>query len=552
MLEKTLIFRVRKWLDKKDYEELLKISDYIGRRYGCSMFRINISKILRSNLTLQDIKALLEDVNAEIDKKDLAYLEDILKKHRSVELFWDGTSIVMKPNFYLGPIYDNIRGMVEYNSKRKLFKVKPIYYFDLIRELEKLGVYVINRTNLRDTYPLSFNIELKVTLRPYQEEAVNAWIKNKKGIIALPTGAGKTIIALAIIAKLREKTLIVTYTKDQMMQWREMLLKYTTISLDKIGLYYGDVKKLAPITITTYQTAYRHISKLSPFFSLLVIDEVHHLPAEKFRYIALNSFAPHRLGLSATVIREDGKHEELFPLMGGIVYWKTASELVEEGYLAPFRIKPVYVELTVDERKKLRELIKLYRLFAKGRSFNDLLKHARLGDEDAQRALSVHSRIRQLIHNAQNKLKVIRDIVEEELEKGSKIIIFTQYVGQAEKIAKEVQGLLLTGKMDARERNEVINKFRVMRKGVLVVTTVGDEGIDIPDANVGIIAAGTGSRRQFIQRLGRLLRMKNGKEAILYEIIVKGTTEEIQSKKRKSITLDSLVDTEFSEVDVLH
>ena len=552
MSEKTPVFRVKKWLDKEDYEELLKISDYIGRRYGYSVFRINVNKILRNNLTLQDVKALLENVNAEIDKRDLMYLEAVLKRQRSVELFWDGVNVVMKPNFYLGSIYDSIRGMVEYDPKRKLFKVKPMYYFDLIRELEKLGVYVVNRTNLKDTYPLSFNIELKVTLRPYQEEAVNAWLKNRKGIIALPTGAGKTVIALAIIAKLREKTLIVTYTKDQMMQWREMLLKYTTITLDKIGLYYGDVKKLAPITITTYQTAYKHINRLSPFFSLLVIDEVHHLPAEKFRYIAFNSFALHRLGLSATVIREDGKHEELFPLMGGIVYWKTANELVEEGYLAPFRIKPVYVELTIDEKKKLRELIKLYKLFAKGRSFNDLLKHARFGDEDAQRALSIHSRIRQLIHNAQNKLKAIRDIVEKELEKGSKIIIFTQYIGQAERIAKEIQGLLLTGKMDAKERNEVINKFRSIRKGVLVVTTVGDEGIDIPDANVGIIAAGTGSRRQFIQRLGRLLRMKNGKEAVLYEIIVKGTSEEIQSKKRKSLSLDGLTEAELSEVDVLH
>lgn len=552
MQKVDIVFKVRRWLNRDEFEELLQISDYMGRSSGYSLFKINFDKIRRQNLSYEDIIAFLEDLEVELSDRDKKILYEIIKSTRSVELFWDGTTIYMKPKFYLGPIYEEIREMVEYDSKRKIFRIKPMFYFSLLSKLKEKNIHIIDKAGLKETMPLDVDISLKVELRPYQKEAVDAWMRNRRGIIALPTGAGKTIVALAIITKLRERTLIVTYTRDQMMQWKDMLLKYTTVPFDKVGLYYSDVKRISPITITTYQTAYRHAHKLAPFFSLLIIDEVHHLPAEKFKYIALNMYAKHRLGLSATVIREDGRHEELFPLMGGIVYWKSASELAEEGYLATYRIKQVYVNLTIEEKKKLRELLKLYRFYAKGRSFQELLRHARLGDDDAQRALSIHSRIRLLVHMAENKIKAIKNIVEEELRKGSKIIVFTQYVEQAKRIAQEINALLLTGEIDTLERNRILEEFRKSAKGVLVVTTVGDEGLDIPDANVGIIAAGTGSRRQFIQRLGRLLRRKDGKsEAILYEIIVRGTSEEIQSRKRKVIGLEELFEG-LSEVDGHH
>lgn len=548
----NIMFKVKRWLSREEFEDLIQISDYLGRMGGYSIFRINIEKIKKQNLSYRDVMAILKHSNITLDERSKKILEEIISSLRTIEIFWDGVCVYMKPNFYLGSIYEEIKNMVEYDSKRKIFKIKPIYYFNLLEILKNKNVKIIDKTNLKESIPLGFNVNLKVKLRPYQEEAVKRWSTRKRGIIALPTGAGKTIIALAIIAELGERTLIVTYTKDQMMQWKDMIHKYTSITIDKVGLYYGDVKKIAPITITTYQTAYRHVHKLAPFFSLLIIDEVHHLPAEKFRYIALNMYAKHRLGLSATVIREDGKHEELFPLMGGIVYWKPASELVEEGYLATYRIKQVYVTLTTEEKKKLRELLRLYRLFARGRNFQELLKYARIGDEDSQRALSIHSRIRLLIHMAENKIKAIKEIVNRELKRNSKIIIFTQYVEQAKRLAKELDALLLTGELDARERSTILEKFRRSVKGVLVVTTVGDEGLDIPDANVGIIAAGTGSRRQFIQRLGRLLRRKDNKsEAILYEIIVKGTSEEIQSRKRKILELGELLEG-LSEVDDNH
>ena len=551
-MNKDIRFYISKWLSREEYEDLLRISDYIGRINGKSVFRLNINKIMKEGLTYDDVLELIDTYGGYISEYNKNMLREELRERRSVEIYWENTRIILKPNFYLGDLYRKIKDKIEYDKRRRIFIIKPIYFFEVKNELERNNVYVIDRTGIPSEAKLYFSIKLKTSLRPYQEEALNKWLETKRGIIALPTGAGKTIIAIAAITLLGVRTLIVTFTKDQMFQWRDMFLKYTDITYDKIGLYYGDEKKLGPITITTYQTAYRHVARISPMFTLLVIDEVHHLPADKFKYIALNTIAPYRLGLSATVVREDGKHEELFPLMGGIVYWKNAGELASEGYLANYVIRTVYVDLTREEKKQLRELIILYRKFARGRKFQEILAAARKGDENAINALKIHSRIKQIVQKSREKIKAVEKIVNRELSRGSKIIIFTQYVDQAKEIAERLNALLLIGEMNSLERKKTLEKFRNMNKGVLVVTTVGDEGLDIPDANIGIIVTGTGSRRQFIQRLGRLLRREEGKEtAILYEIITRGSSEEYQAKKRKSIeNLD--LDVGLSEVDVNH
>ncbi len=551
-MNKDIRFYISKWLSREEYEDLLRISDYIGRINGKSVFRLNINKIVKEGLTYDDVLELIDTYGGYISEYNKNMLKEELREHRSVEIYWENTRIILKPNFYLGDLYRKIKDKIEYDKRRRIFIIKPIYFFEVKNELKRNNVYVIDRTGIPSEAKLYFSIKLKTSLRPYQEEALNKWLETKRGIIALPTGAGKTIIAIAAITLLGVRTLIVTFTKDQMFQWRDMFLKYTDITYDKIGLYYGDEKRLGPITITTYQTAYRHVARISPMFTLLVIDEVHHLPADKFKYIALNTVAPYRLGLSATVVREDGRHEELFPLMGGIVYWKNAGELASEGYLANYVIRTVYVDLTREEKKQLRELIILYRKFARGRKFQEILAAARKGDENAINALKIHSRIKQIVQKSREKIKAVEKIVNRELSRGSKIIIFTQYVDQAKEIAERLNALLLIGEMNSLERKKTLEKFRNMNKGVLVVTTVGDEGLDIPDANIGIIVTGTGSRRQFIQRLGRLLRRGEGKEtAILYEIITRGSSEEYQAKKRKSIeNLD--LDVGLSEVDVNH
>ena len=538
----SIYFEVKKWLDREDYEKLLAIADYLGRTNRGAKFVINFNKIRTSNLEYEDVISILEDVGVILDERLLEKIRECILSKRTVKLVWDQNRVLLQTRIYLGEKFNEIRNFVIYDRRLKKIYVKPIHFFELKKKLNELGLRVVDETGLSESLKLPFNIELNITLRDYQEEALNTWLnKGAKGVIALPTGAGKTIIAIAAIAKLSERTLIVTYTKEQMFQWRDMLTRFTNVGRDYIGLYYGEEKRLAPITISTYQTAYRHIVFLAKYFSFLIIDECHHLPSDKFRYIAVNAFAPKRMGLSATVVREDGKHEELFPLMGGVVYYKSPSDLAVRGYLAPYVIYPVEVTLTSDEYREYKELYKIYRELSSGEKFEVILERARRGDVRAQNALRVHSKLRQIVHKSKSKNKVVKKIVDLELKKGSKIIVFTQYVDQAKELGELLNAPALIGETETRKRQEILKNFKEGKTRVLVVTTVGDEGLDIPDANVGIIVTGTGSRRQFIQRLGRLLRPSEGKEARLYEIIVKGTLEELQSRRRKSFDLSELL-----------
>ncbi len=535
-------FYVKEWLDEDDFRSLLEFSDYLGRdpEKG-SLFEVNWVKARRNRLTPRTILETIESVGGVLEASSRALLESKARRDKVIVLEWSGSTVVLRTRVYLGPYLDEVRGYVSYDRSSKVFRVVPMYFFDLKRRLEDLGFEVEDRTGLQESQPLSFKVEFRGELRSYQSEALEALRSHGwRGIIALPTGSGKTVIAVAALAELGERTLIVTYTKEQMFQWVDMLTRFTNLRREHVGLYYGERKRLAPITVSTYQTAYRHISRIAPLYTTIIIDECHHLPAERFKHIARNAFAIHRIGLSATVVREDGRHVELFPMLGGVVYHKLPGELSEQGFLAPYRIIEERVELSPQERKEYLSYLEAYRRFAMGRRFEQLLELARRGDRYAQMALKAHAKMRMVVQMSESKLAKVREIVSRELRRGSKILVFTQYVEQAKKLAEVLDAPLLIGELDTATRKRVLDDFKSGRSRVLVVTTVGDEGLDIPDANVGILVSGTGSRRQFVQRLGRLLRPGEGKEARLYEIVVRGTQEERQARRRKKLGLDEL------------
>ncbi|MEM2196884.1 MAG: DEAD/DEAH box helicase [Sulfolobales archaeon] len=534
---KSLEVRVCKWLSEEEFKELIRYADYVRREGGCSIFRVNKSKVARERADIEELVTLLNEVGAEFDE---VFLKDLFPPSKVAELTYDGRYVYVKFNFFLG---EDLREALsefklKYRREDRLFALYPYYYGSFIEALRKHGIRVVDKTGFLARVELSARISLKVTLRDYQREAIDRWVKNgHRGVVALPTGSGKTLVAIAAIAETGERTLVVVITKDHVKQWYEELLKATDVPPEMIGFYYSEEKRLAPITITTYQSAFRYISRLAPHFGLLVVDEVHHLPAEKFKAIALGSPAPKRLGLSATPYREDGKHVELFPLMGGVVYYKLPAELAEAGYLAQYEVITVKVGLKPDERKKYLELKKKYRDLVNGAKFEDVLEAARRGDRRAIEALKLVTEMRKIVQMSESKIEKVKEIVEK--EKGAKIIVFAHYVDLARRIAEEVSGYLLTGDTEGPKREEVLRSFRERREGVLVVTTVGDEGLNIPDATVGILVAGTSSPRQFVQRLGRLLRPSPGKVARLYEIITKGTAEELHAKKRKDLSIVS-------------
>jgi superfamily II DNA or RNA helicase len=533
-LEK-LRFRIKGWVSDEEFRELLEFSRYIGRVGGVSVFELDYSKMRGSGYTLKDVYSILSSIEGVVEE-DLEAIRSAYLDEVTVYVRFGGDGFLrISSKAYLKSFFEKLGITPPYSPSERAFKVPPYLYAKILLELEKLGFNVVDEVGLLKSSKLPRGLIFNGELRDYQREALEAWERNRfQGVIALPTGSGKTVIAIAGVAKLSVKTLVVVYTKDHVKQWADAFKKFTDAH-GMIGVYYGEEKNIAPITITTYQSAFRNTQLFAKHFALIVFDEAHHLPAEKFKHIALHMPSPYRMALSATPEREDGKHVEIFPLIGGVIYHKTASELAEKGYLAPFTVKKVKVRLTGDEWKRYEELRRRFQLLARGRRFQELVEDAKKGDRDAVEALKVHAEMRNIINYSEAKLKAVESIVKEELSKGSKIIVFTQYKGQAEEIASRVKGLLLHGELSESERERVLRAFKTAKTGVLVVTTVGDEGLDIPDANVGILVSGTSSRRQFIQRLGRLLRPKPGKTAVLYEIVTAGTSEEYQARKRKEI-----------------
>ena len=519
MFSKT--FYIKQWIDDESFRKLLLFSRYLGRDYNGSQFMIDLDRARRNGIKAKDIIEILEEFNIKLSQDDL----NVLKKElldASFEII--SGKIFLKPYIYLADFLKDFP--VKYDKVNKRFIIRPMDYFDILQKLKENGLEV---NELELTFK-DFEFEFIGQLREYQKEAIDAWVSNKnRGVIALPTGSGKTVVGIKAIELVKKPTLIITFTKEQMMQWKDSIIKFTSKRPD-IGLYYSEEKKIRPITITTYHTAYRHIVELFDKFYFLIIDEAHHLPAEKFKAIAEGLISPYRMGLSATPYREDGKHEELFRLVGGVIYYKSAYELAKLGYLAPYEIIQRKVRLTPDERKKYNELLNKFKNLSRGKKVSELIQLVKQGDEKAIEAMKIYNEMKKIVNFASEKMRAVDEILK--TEKG-KILIFTQYVDQAEEIAKRYNALLLTGKMSKEERRRVLNTFKNMSSGVLVLTTVGDEGIDIPDANIGIIVTGTGSRRQFIQRLGRILRPYQGKQAKLYEIIVSGTAEEYQARKRK-------------------
>jgi len=535
-------FYIQRWLDEETFRKLLTFSRFVVRdpEKG-SVFVIDPERAKKNRLKLDDIKSLLEEIGVEVDEGELKELEKELPNY-DVEFYLRGEKVIIKPHVYLMDLVKDYyeQGVLKYNKGEKVFETYPYYYNFLKTRFEENGLKVKElELKVKDV-----NINFRGELREYQKEALDVWLEKGSGVIALPTGAGKTVIGIGAIAYVKKSALVVTFTKEQMMQWRDSILRFTDVEKSMVGLYYSGEKNVKPITVTTYHTAYRHMGELADKFEVLVIDEAHHLPADKFKVIALSSFASRRLALSATPVREDGKHEELFKLMGGLIYFKTPQELIQKGFLAPYEIIQVKVELTPQEKLEYNKLLNKFRSLAKGRKVSQLLELVKKGEEDAVEAIKVYNELKKLTNLAKKKVEKVKEIVEK--EKGNKILIFTQYVEQAEEIANLLKAFLITGKMSKSERERVLSVFKGIKSGVLVLTTVGDEGLDIPDANVGIIVTGTGSRRQFIQRLGRLLRPSNGKKARLYELVTKGTAEEYQAVRRKEIIYeDSLFSDEM-------
>jgi len=353
------------------------------------------------------------------------------------------------------------------------------------------------------------------TVRRYQQESADVFhaggsTRGGSGIIVLPCGAGKTIVGIEVMNKLKTHTLVLTTNTIAVRQWQSELRDKTNINHEDIGEYTGEVKNIRPITITTYQILTYRKRKTDPFvhfdlfsandWGLVIYDEVHLLPAPVFRVTA-EIQARRRLGLTATLVREDHKEDEVFSLIGPKKYDVPWKVLEKQGWIAAAHC--IEVRVPIDEDIKYSYLS--------------------AGARDKFRIASENP----------SKTQVVDALLKK--HEGDQILIIGQYLDQLRLLAKYLGAPLITGKMPTKERAIFYESFKAGEIKVLMVSKVGNFAIDLPDANVALQISGTfGSRQEEAQRLGRILRPKSGgQKAYFYSLVTRDSREEVFANNRQ-------------------
>nr|WP_269327139.1 DNA repair helicase XPB [Kineosporia mesophila] len=338
-------------------------------------------------------------------------------------------------------------------------------------------------------------------LRPYQADAVDGFWHGGSGVVVLPCGAGKTLVGAAAMAKSGTTTLILVTNTVSARQWRDELIARTSLTEEEIGEYSGSRKEIRPVTIATYQVmttkrkgAYAHLDVFDARdWGLIVYDEVHLLPAPVFRMTA-SLQARRRLGLTATLVREDGREGDVFSLIGPKRYDAPWKDIEAQGYIAPADC--VEVRVTLPERERLT--------------------YATAEPEERYR----------LCATSDMKTKVVEQLVRQHA--GEQILVIGQYLDQLDDIGNRLDAPVLKGETSVAERQRLFDAFRSGELHTLVVSKVANFSIDLPEASVAIQVSGSfGSRQEEAQRLGRLLRPKHdGKTARFYAVISRDTLDQ--------------------------
>ncbi len=431
----------------------------------------------------------------------------------------------------------------QYDPRINKQRAMGFYYLQILSYLKESNIdfedYVLD---LIPTPIITTNSKEVIKLREYQQLAINRWLKaGKVGSIILPTGSGKTIIAIRVIQIVNSSAIIIVPTIDLMHQWFTVLKKHFCIPIGRLGGGEDDIKG---ITITTYDSAYLRSHYLGNKFSLIIFDELHHLAAPGYRSIGEQFVSPYRLGITATFEREDNMHTELPRLTGDIVYQSNINKLTENKYLAKFTIEKRFVKMDSDERKIYDENIKIYKKFLQKSSlgYRNQMSFERLimmsgKNSDARAALVARNKAMNIALNSKSKIKELEKILEE--NNRLKILIFTQHNKLVYILSSRFLIPFITHKSSKTEREQVLQYFKEGKYNAIVTSKVLDEGVDVPEAELGVIMSGTGSKREFIQRLGRLLRTNSqtDKKAKLIEIISADTDETNTSYRRKRALL---------------
>ena len=379
----------------------------------------------------------------------------------------------------------------------------------LKQELLKLGWPAEDLAGYTPGTPHDIDLDLTDWhLRPYQNQAIDNFYSHGSGVVVLPCGAGKTLVGLGAMARGKTTTLILVTNTVSARQWRSELLRRTSLTEDEIGEYSGQVKQVRPVTIATYQilTArrkgdYTHLALLDALdWGLVIYDEVHLLPAPVFKLTA-DLQARRRLGLTATLVREDGREGDVFSLIGPKRFDAPWKEIEAQGFISPASCYEIRIDLPEHER----------------------LEYAASPDADRYR----------LAATAPAKLGVVRDLVAR--HSGERILVIGQYLDQLDQLAEALDAPKLTGATSISDRERLYQEFRDGVTPILVVSKVANFSVDLPEATVAIQVSGSfGSRQEEAQRLGRLLRPKeSGLPANFYTLVARDTVDQDFAQNRQ-------------------
>jgi superfamily II DNA or RNA helicase len=423
-----------------------------------------------------------------------------------------------------------------WDDRIEKFRIPAIEYRRLITSLNTEQIQFTNQAAAYES--LSLIPRLEMPPYPHQTEALAAWQRlGSRGVVVLPTASGKTYLAQLAMQAMACNTLVVVPTLDLMHQWYAHLK--AAFPDVEVGLLGGGSRDKTPLLVATYDSATIQAETLGNRYGLIVFDECHHLPTDFYRVVAEYSIAPYRLGLTATPDRSDGKHSDLNGLIGSIVYHKTPEQLAGLA-LADHKVVKIMVRLSAQEQLEYQQQMTLRNEFLRQ-------NHIQLSSLDGWRqfvmssarspagrkAMLAHRRTKEIALGTEGKFRVLTDLLAQHYPE--KTLIFTADNTTVYRISQAFLIPAITHQTPVKERHKILSYFREGQYKILVASHVLNEGVDVPDAQIAIILSGTGSEREYIQRLGRVLRKGKtaNKQAILYEVVAENTSEERTSQRRR-------------------
>ncbi len=420
-----------------------------------------------------------------------------------------------------------------FDSRVDTWRAPARYYREIVSELTTAGVDYEDEARAYEQ--LEFELQIDREPFPHQSESVAEWWNaGGRGVVVLPTGAGKTFVAQLAMLQARRSTLVVTPTIDLMQQWYGVL--GSGFGMD-VGLVGGGYYEILPVTVTTYDSAYLHMERFGNRFGFIVFDECHHLPGPSYLLAAESSVAPFRLGLTATLEREDGEEWRLRDAIGETVYRQEIRELAGE-YLSEYETVHVNVPLSGEERERYQRSREIYRGFVRANGiriggpggwaqFLMLSSQSERGRE----AFLAYREQKTIAQASEAKLRALEKLLAQ--HRTDRVLLFTNDNETVYRISRKFLIPAITHQTKVKERHEILQKFNRGEYPFVVTSKVLNEGVDVPAANVGVVLSGSGSVREHVQRLGRILRRAEGKRAILYELVAEDTAEEFVSTRRR-------------------